>query len=133
MPTSTPFTPAEIERFADVCSWCANGVSVWKNTEGKYVHFTDGRQECAANRLRKQLEQQPIDAAREIFHSDTCPICKGKKKADKYFFCWFCERKLPGDIRSALRRMYPGWITQFLKAVAILKAEKKKQLENTEE
>lgn len=127
MSTQPQYTPDELDRFADVCAWCANDVSVQKNTQGDYVHFPDGRQECLASRLRKQLEKQPMEQARDCFKADKCPIEGHPKRARKDWFCVGCWRKLPADIQSKLRWLPNGWVVQWLQAMAMLKKAREKE------
>lgn len=127
MSTQPQYTPAELDRFADVCAWCANGVSAQKNTQGYYVHFPDGRQECLASRLRKQFEKPVMEQARDCFTAEKCPIEGHPKRARKDWFCVGCWRKLPADIQSKLRWLPKGWIVQWIQATAMLKKAREKE------
>ena len=71
------------------------------------------------------LAVKAIDRAREEFHATICSICGGIKK-DGYFFCWFCDKKLPGDVRTALRKQRAGWLSKWLQALALLKKDREK-------
>jgi len=69
--------------------------------------------------------RKPIDQAREEFHSTTCSVCGGIKK-DGYFFCLFCEKKLPWELRMGLRKRLAGWTDKWLSALAMLKKDREK-------
>lgn len=121
MTAQTQFSPAQEERFADLCAWCANGVEFHRNEQGDYVHFPDGRQECLASRLRKSLEKNPLDRMRECFDAESCPIEENPKRPRQDWFCVGCWRSLPKDIRNALQYRPGRSIAQWLQAMAMLK------------
>lgn len=124
MSTQPQFATADLDRFAGLCAWCANGVSVSKNAEGEYAHFADGRQLCAASALRKSLEKTPIERMHDCWEADRCPIEGNLKRSRKDWFCVGCWRKLPSDVRNALLYRPGRAITQWLQAMAMLKKAK---------
>lgn len=122
MSTQPQFAPADQNRFAALCAWCANGVSVQKNDQGDYVHFNDGRVKCEANEQRKRAEPRPsmLEQARECWESDKCPIDGNFKKARQYFFCKGCTWKLPKLHKSYLFNLYPGFELKWYEAKRML-------------
>jgi hypothetical protein len=128
MASQDTFTPAQEERFAVLCAWCANGCIAAKNDAGEYVHFrgTDREKPCGASLLRKGLEKKPIDRMQDAWNATACPVCEMPKRDRKDWFCVGCWRKLPSQLRNPLA--YWHWkrppITQWLQAMAILKQER---------
>lgn len=120
MSATTPFTPAQEERFAVLCAWCANGCNAHKDEQGQYVHFPDGRVKCDASQARKDAEP-PRDRAWAAWISDRCPICGSLKRERQDWFCKMCFWKLPKDIQNALQYQRKGFLVQWIEAMAILK------------
>jgi hypothetical protein len=130
---TTSFTPGQELRFQDICAWCANGCTVFKDEQGNYMHFPKDRTPCEASNLRKQMEKKPLDRMQDAWNAEACPNCDMPKRKRKDWFCIGCWRKLPRPIQNVLA--YWSWkkrppITQWLQACAILKQEEK-QAETT--
>ena len=69
-----------------------------------------------------------VDMAREAFAAESCPACGMIKRSREEWFCKGCWWKLPRITRAIIRNQWRGWIEQWQKSLAELKAlQEKKQ------